>query len=60
MQNKFFINVCLNGMVAAKKGNPHLPVSEKEIARYVEECVALGASIVHVHAHRIGRLPVSG
>jgi len=25
MQNKFIINVCLNGMVAANKDNPHLP-----------------------------------
>jgi 3-keto-5-aminohexanoate cleavage enzyme len=57
MQNKFLINVCLNGMMATKKDNPHLPISEKEIARDVEECVALGASIVHVHARNESGAP---
>lgn len=51
MQNKFIINVCLTGMVATKKDNPYIPLSPEEIASDVKECVELGASIVHVHAH---------
>ena len=40
MQNKFIINACVNGMAAAKKDNPHLPVSAKEITRDVVICVS--------------------
>jgi 3-keto-5-aminohexanoate cleavage enzyme len=48
--NKYIMNVCLTGMIASKKENLYIPISPEEIANDVEKCVALGASIVHVHA----------
>ena len=60
MSGKFIINVCLNGMVATKKQNPHLPLSEKEIVTDVEKCIKLGASIIHVHAHDESGAPSAG
>lgn len=50
LEGKYIINVCLTGMIGRKAHNPHLPVTAAEIAKDVETCVALGASMVHVHA----------
>ncbi|HEX9801029.1 MAG TPA: 3-keto-5-aminohexanoate cleavage protein [Thermoanaerobaculia bacterium] len=50
LHGKFVLNVCLTGMVGRKRHNPHLPMTVEEITRDAEECIRLGASIVHVHA----------
>jgi uncharacterized protein (DUF849 family) len=50
MDASFIVNVCLTGMVPTRVMNPHVPMSPEEIARDVDACLALGASIVHVHA----------
>jgi 3-keto-5-aminohexanoate cleavage enzyme len=50
LRGKFVLNVCLTGMVGRKKHNPHLPITVDEIARDAEACIALGASMIHVHA----------
>ncbi len=50
-RDSFIVNVCLTGMVPTKGMNPHVPMTPTEIAGDVEACVALGASMVHVHAH---------
>jgi 3-keto-5-aminohexanoate cleavage enzyme len=50
LRGKLVVNVCLTGMVGRKRHNPHLPVTVAEIARDAEACIALGASMVHVHA----------
>lgn len=50
LRGKFLLNVCLTGMVGRRKHNPHLPVTVEEIARDAEACLALGASMLHVHA----------
>lgn len=50
LRGKFLLNVCLTGMVGRRKHNPHLPVTTDEIARDAEACLALGASMLHVHA----------
>jgi uncharacterized protein (DUF849 family) len=48
--DKFIVNVCLTGAVHTKEANPHIPISTAEMIRDVEECIAQGASIFHVHA----------
>lgn len=48
--DSYVLNVCLTGMVARKRHNPHLPVTVDEIARDAEACIRLGASMLHVHA----------
>ncbi len=50
MPDSFIINVCLTGMVSTRALNPHVPMTPAEIASDAEACVALGASMVHVHA----------
>lgn len=49
-RDSFIVNVCLTGMVPTKGMNPHVPMTPAEVGRDVEACVALGASMVHVHA----------
>ena len=49
-RGSFILNVCLTGMVARRRQNPNLPVTVDEIARDAEACLALGASMLHVHA----------
>ena len=50
MPDSFIINVCLTGMVPTRAMSPHVPMTPAEISRDVEDCVALGASMVHLHA----------
>lgn len=50
MPAKFIVNVCLTGMVATRAVNPAVPMTAGEIARDVEACLALGASMFHIHA----------
>lgn len=57
LPGKFLLNVCLTGMVGRRKHNPHLPVTVDEIARDAEACIALGASMIHVHARDEGEEP---
>jgi len=44
------LNVAPTGVVPTKGMNPHVPVTAAEIAEDTQRCVALGASIVHLHA----------
>lgn len=50
MPDKFIVNVCLTGTVPTKQMNQHVPMTPEEIAKDVEACIELGASIFHVHA----------
>lgn len=44
------INLAPSGMMSTKAMNPHLPVSVDEIVEDAKRCLALGVSIVHLHA----------
>jgi uncharacterized protein (DUF849 family) len=44
------INLAPTGMLPSRQQTPHVPLSPSEIAADVARCVALGASIVHIHA----------
>jgi 3-keto-5-aminohexanoate cleavage enzyme len=50
MPDKFIVNVCLTGTIPSKQMNPYVPMTPEEIAKDVEACIELGASIFHVHA----------
>jgi 3-keto-5-aminohexanoate cleavage enzyme len=50
MSDRFIVNVCLTGTVPSKQMNPYVPMTPEEIAKDVEACIELGASIFHVHA----------
>lgn len=50
LPGRFLLNVCLTGMVGRRAHSPHLPLTVDEIARDAEACLALGASMLHVHA----------
>ncbi len=56
-RDSFILNVCLTGIVPTKSMNPHVPITPIEVERDVEACVALSASIVHVHARDAQRVP---
>ena len=56
-RDSFILNVCLTGMVPTKGMNPHVPMTPMEVGRDVEACVALGASMVHVHARDAQGVP---
>jgi len=44
-------------MLPTKDQTPHVPITPEEIARDVDACVALGASMVHLHARDAQGLP---
>lgn len=44
------INLAPTGMVPTKAMSPHVPISVPEIVKDAQRCVALGASILHLHA----------
>ncbi len=44
------INLAPTGMLPSRQQTPHVPLSPSEIAADVARCVALGVSIVHIHA----------
>lgn len=44
------INLAPTGLVPTRKQSPHVPLSPSEIEQDVARCIALGVSIVHVHA----------
>lgn len=44
------INLAPTGMVPTKAMSPHIPISVSEIVADAQRCVALGASILHLHA----------
>jgi uncharacterized protein (DUF849 family) len=52
MTRKVILTIAPTGGMASKAQNPALPTSPEEIARDVEECWKLGASVVAVHARR--------
>jgi 3-keto-5-aminohexanoate cleavage enzyme len=49
---KVIVCIAPTGGMAGKAQNPNLPTQPLEIAETVERCVALGASMVAVHARR--------
>ncbi len=49
-RKKFIVNVCPTGMVPTKAHNPHVPMTPEELAEDLAGCVALGASMLHLHA----------
>src|SRR5664280_1400166 len=51
------INAALTGMVGRRERVPHLPVSTEEIIADGLECVAAGATILHIHARRSDGTP---
>jgi uncharacterized protein (DUF849 family) len=44
------VNAALTGQVLTPERAPHLPVTPEAIAADAEECVAAGATILHLHA----------
>jgi 3-keto-5-aminohexanoate cleavage enzyme len=50
--HKLIITVALTGAEVSKADQPALPTTAEEIGRAAAECVAAGASIVHLHARR--------
>ena len=44
------INAALTGMVPQRKDNPFVPLTPREIIRDAKQCVAAGATILHLHA----------
>ncbi len=46
----FVLNFAPTGMVPGRKDNPHLPIDPGEIADQVRQAVALGITVVHLHA----------
>lgn len=47
---KLIINFAPTGMVPMKSDNAHIPLTPAEIAEDCQQCCALGASILHLHA----------
>ena len=54
---KMIINFAPTGMIPTKDMTPHVPVSPEEIVRDVQECAAMGISMVHLHARDEKGLP---
>jgi 3-keto-5-aminohexanoate cleavage enzyme len=46
---KIAISATINGAFFSKRANPALPVTTDEIIASAEECIAAGASIIHLH-----------
>ncbi|HOE97058.1 MAG TPA: 3-keto-5-aminohexanoate cleavage protein [Candidatus Sumerlaeota bacterium] len=46
----FILNFTPNGMVPTREMTPHVPLTPEEIVRDVDDCVRLGANMVHLHA----------
>lgn len=51
------LNFTPTGMLPMKEQTSHVPITPDEIARDVDACVALGASMVHLHARDEQGLP---
>lgn len=56
MSQKFLLNFTPTGMIPTKAMTPEVPIHPPEIVAQVDEAVALGANMVHLHA----RDPESG
>ncbi|MBC2669293.1 3-keto-5-aminohexanoate cleavage protein [Novosphingobium piscinae] len=52
MSRKVILTIAPTGGMASKAQNPYLPITPEEIARDVEACWELGASVVAIHARR--------
>lgn len=55
--NPLILNFTPTGMLPAKAQTPHVPISPEEIARDVDVCARLGASMIHLHARDDEGLP---
>lgn len=51
------INLAPTGMIPTRLQSPCLPLSPDEIAEEVRACVALGVSMVHLHAREVDGTP---
>lgn len=50
MHSKFLLNFTPTGMIPTRAMTPHVPILPHEIVIQVDEAVALGANMVHLHA----------
>jgi uncharacterized protein (DUF849 family) len=50
MPSNFVLNFTPTGMIPTKAMTPHVPILPHEIVAQVDEAVALGANMVHLHA----------
>ncbi|MES2123340.1 MAG: 3-keto-5-aminohexanoate cleavage protein [Gemmatimonadota bacterium] len=50
MRQGFLLNFTPTGMIPTKAMTPHVPILPHEIVAQVDEAVALGANMVHLHA----------
>lgn len=50
MHSRFLLNFTPTGMIPTKEMTPHVPILPHEIGVQVDEAVALGANMVHLHA----------
>lgn len=50
MASKYLLNFTPTGMIPTKAMTPHVPIFPGEIVTQVDEAVALGANMVHLHA----------
>ncbi|HBH13573.1 MAG: Uncharacterized protein XD91_1447 [Clostridiales bacterium 38_11] len=57
--NKLIITIAPTGNVPTKKLNPHSPLTTDEIISDIKKCVALGASIAHIHVRDENMNPTS-
>jgi uncharacterized protein (DUF849 family) len=51
------INLAPTGMIPTRQQSPFLPLSPDEISEDVRGCVALGVSMVHLHAREVDGIP---
>ncbi|MEO5800687.1 MAG: 3-keto-5-aminohexanoate cleavage protein [Gemmatimonadales bacterium] len=50
MTHRFLLNFTPTGMIPTKAMTPHVPILPHEIVTQVDEAVALGANMAHLHA----------
>jgi uncharacterized protein (DUF849 family) len=56
-EDAFVLNFAPTGMVPRRSDTPHVPLHPDEIAREVQEAVALGITLVHLHAREADESP---
>ncbi|MBR0600629.1 3-keto-5-aminohexanoate cleavage protein [Sinanaerobacter chloroacetimidivorans] len=56
---KLIITIAHTGNVPTKEMNPNTPVSVREIVDDIKQCVALGASVAHIHVRDENQMPTS-
>ncbi|KJS11471.1 MAG: hypothetical protein VR67_13135 [Peptococcaceae bacterium BRH_c8a] len=59
MRKKVILTIAPTGNVPAKKDNPSVPLSPREIVDDIMVCYELGASVAHIHARDLQGLPTT-